>query len=264
MSIARLTFPSRLELNRLEGSFNAAPFANVILTTFLYVSPVQTMPPWDQTGIPGFVGFTHFHSSTTSGSASLMIPRTLLSVLPRQSPSSLILLSTSLEAFVSLGAIWYPLGECRGARDARVGSAPTASASGGRARRTRSPRRSRPPRRSPDARGGWPCARRPTRPGSRPRSGSRRPARRSRSSRRSRPRSASRRGLPRRIRASPVYLPAKARGDASADERLVQQEHVERHDHRGHGAGDRCREAPVHELAHHVAPAREQHERDQR
>src|SRR4051812_33774048 len=45
MSMARLTFPSRLELNRPEGSFNAAPFANVILTTLLYVSPVQTIPP---------------------------------------------------------------------------------------------------------------------------------------------------------------------------------------------------------------------------
>ena len=69
MSMARLTFPSRLELNRPEGSFNAAPLANVILTTFLYVSPVQTMPPWDQTGVPGDFGLTHFHSSTISGSA---------------------------------------------------------------------------------------------------------------------------------------------------------------------------------------------------
>src|SRR5687768_7097272 len=65
------------------------------------------MPPlWDQTGVPGLVGFTHFHSSTISGSAFLMIPRTLLSVLPRQSPSSLILLSRSSEAFVLLSAIW--------------------------------------------------------------------------------------------------------------------------------------------------------------
>src|SRR5437588_8636608 len=64
MSMARLTFPSRLELNRPEGSFNAAPLANVILTTPLYVSPVQTMPPWDQTGVP-----IHFHSSTISASA---------------------------------------------------------------------------------------------------------------------------------------------------------------------------------------------------
>src|ERR1043166_599727 len=62
MSMARLTFPSRLELNRAAGSFNAAPLANVILTTFLYVSPVQTMPLWDQTGVPGDFGLAHFHS----------------------------------------------------------------------------------------------------------------------------------------------------------------------------------------------------------
>src|SRR6266853_1884299 len=58
MSTARLTFPSRLELNRPEGSFNAAPLANVILTTFLYVSPVQTMPAWEKTAVPGDVGLT--------------------------------------------------------------------------------------------------------------------------------------------------------------------------------------------------------------
>src|SRR5438045_9718315 len=60
MSMARLTFPSRLELNRPEGSFNAAPLANVILTTLLYVSPVQTMPPWEKTGVPGEDYFLHF------------------------------------------------------------------------------------------------------------------------------------------------------------------------------------------------------------
>src|SRR5262249_3253326 len=85
-SIARLTFPSRLELKRREGSFSSAPLANVILTTFLYVSPVQTMPPCDQTGVPGFVVFTHFHSSTISGSAAWMTARTFASVFPRQSP----------------------------------------------------------------------------------------------------------------------------------------------------------------------------------
>jgi hypothetical protein len=35
MSMARLTFPSRLELNNPEGSFKAAPLKNVSLTTFL-------------------------------------------------------------------------------------------------------------------------------------------------------------------------------------------------------------------------------------
>src|SRR3954447_16714439 len=93
MSMARLTFPSRLELNRREGSFNAAPLAKVIFTTFLYVSPVQTMPPWDQTGVP-----IHFHPSTISESASCMSSRTFASVFPRQSPSSLIFSSINAEA----------------------------------------------------------------------------------------------------------------------------------------------------------------------
>src|SRR5215471_4787132 len=93
MSMARLTFPSRLELNRPEGSFNAAPLANVIFTTFLYVSPVHTMPPWEKMGVP-----LHFHSSMISGSASCTISRTFASVFPRQSPSSLILSSINAEA----------------------------------------------------------------------------------------------------------------------------------------------------------------------
>src|SRR5437868_1537940 len=98
MSMARLTFPSRLELNRPEGSFNAAPLANVILTTLLYVSPVQTMPPCEKTGVPGDFGLTHFHSSTISGSAACMISRTFASVFPRQSASSLIFSSINPEA----------------------------------------------------------------------------------------------------------------------------------------------------------------------
>src|SRR5688500_4431052 len=50
------------------------------------------MPPCDQTGTP-----RHFHSSTTSGSACLMRARTRASVLPRQSSSSLMRASISLE-----------------------------------------------------------------------------------------------------------------------------------------------------------------------
>src|SRR5262249_18113134 len=98
MSMARRAFPSRLELNRPEGSFNAAPLGNVILTTFLYVSPVHTMPPCDQTGVPGLVALAHFHSSTISGSAWCMMSRTFASVFPRQSPSSLIFSSMTAEA----------------------------------------------------------------------------------------------------------------------------------------------------------------------
>src|SRR3954466_10626649 len=48
------------------------------------------MPSCDQTGVP-----IHFHSSTTSGSASLMSLRILPRVLPRQSPSSAILFEMS-------------------------------------------------------------------------------------------------------------------------------------------------------------------------
>src|SRR5205823_10173530 len=43
------------------------------------------MPSCDQIGVP-----LHFHSSTTSGSASLMSLRILLRAFPRQSPSSAI------------------------------------------------------------------------------------------------------------------------------------------------------------------------------
>src|SRR5689334_6615642 len=43
------------------------------------------MPPRSHTGTP-----RHFHSSTTSGSASLISARTFASATPRQSPSSLM------------------------------------------------------------------------------------------------------------------------------------------------------------------------------
>src|SRR4030095_6525448 len=77
--------PSRLELKRPDGSSSTAPLENVILTTFLYVSPVQSSPSWDHTGTP-----LHFHSSTTSGSACLINVRSRESTLPRQSPRSSI------------------------------------------------------------------------------------------------------------------------------------------------------------------------------
>src|SRR5437764_14780991 len=56
------------------------------------------MPSCDQTGVPGLVGLTHFHSSTTSGSACLISVRILLRVFPRQSPSSVILFEISSDA----------------------------------------------------------------------------------------------------------------------------------------------------------------------
>src|ERR1700685_2887494 len=51
------------------------------------------MPSCDQTGVP-----IHFHSSTASGSASLMSLRILPRVAPRQSPSSAILFEMSSDA----------------------------------------------------------------------------------------------------------------------------------------------------------------------
>src|SRR4030088_986051 len=60
------------------------------------------MPSCDQTGVPGLVGFTHFHSSTTSGSAFWMSLRILLRVFPRQSPSSAILFEMRSDA----GWLW--------------------------------------------------------------------------------------------------------------------------------------------------------------
>src|SRR5215469_8941388 len=102
ISMARRVLPSRLELKRPEGSFSAAPLAKVILTWFLYVSPVQTMPAWEKTGVP-----IHFHSSTISGSASCMISRTFASVFPRQSPSFLIFSSINAEADSTGRAFMY-------------------------------------------------------------------------------------------------------------------------------------------------------------
>src|SRR5215470_19958888 len=51
------------------------------------------IPSCDQTGVP-----IHFHSSTTSGSASLMSLRILPRAVPRQSPSSAILFEMSSDA----------------------------------------------------------------------------------------------------------------------------------------------------------------------
>src|SRR5262249_17592143 len=111
ISMARLTLPSRLELNRPDGSSNEAPLAKVTFTTALYVSPVQMIPSCSHTGTPRieFDGFLHFTSSTTSGSASLMSFRTRASVSPRQSLSALILASISREGEAPAFASFEPL-----------------------------------------------------------------------------------------------------------------------------------------------------------
>src|SRR5688500_14397068 len=92
MSIARRVLPSRLELKRPEGSGMLAPRANVSFTTFLYFSPVQTIPLWDQTGTPfGFAAFFHFRSSIMPGSAARISARMQSRVASRQSPSAGVL-----------------------------------------------------------------------------------------------------------------------------------------------------------------------------
>src|SRR5712671_2747695 len=106
-SIARLVLPSRLELNSPEGSLSEAPLAKVSFTTLLYVSPVQMIPLWDQTGTP-----LHFHSSITSGLACLTRRRTRESVLPLQSSSSLILASISREGDSPLVVALYFIFVC--------------------------------------------------------------------------------------------------------------------------------------------------------
>ena len=87
MSIALRVLPSKLELKRRDGSGRLAPRANVSFTTFLYVSPVQTIPWCDQTGTPAiaFDGFFHFRSSIISGSASRISARMRARVSSRQS-----------------------------------------------------------------------------------------------------------------------------------------------------------------------------------
>src|SRR5215218_8421845 len=57
------------------------------------------IPLCSHTGTP-----RHFHSSVTSGTACLISERTCASVLPRQSPSSLIRPSISLDGDWSLAA----------------------------------------------------------------------------------------------------------------------------------------------------------------
>src|SRR5262245_56732733 len=92
MSIALRVLPSKLALKRRDGSGTLAPRANVSFTTFVYASPVQTIPSCDQTG------FVHFHSSVISGSAARISARMRASVSPRHPPRSRIRWSISREA----------------------------------------------------------------------------------------------------------------------------------------------------------------------
>src|SRR5262245_14575342 len=114
MSIALRVLPPRLELKRRDGSGILAPRANVSFTTFVYASPVQTIPWCDQTGVP-----IHFHSSVISGSASRINARMRARVSPRHPPRSRIRWSMSREAV-------FPVARSRLLIPARTGASPSA------------------------------------------------------------------------------------------------------------------------------------------
>src|SRR5262245_10557538 len=82
------------------------------------------MPSCDQTGTPGLVSLTHFHSSTTSGSAALITARMRESISPFQPPTSLILASiiaAGASAFFELfGIVLSPPAERSNRRSSTV------------------------------------------------------------------------------------------------------------------------------------------------
>src|SRR5437867_4793985 len=121
-SMARTVLLSRRVLKRPFGSFSWAPFGNVSLTAFLRVSPMQTMPSWDQTGTPsGREGFFHFTSSITPGSAPLIRARSWPSLSPLQPAVFRTMASICWDADAS----FMPMPCCGGsAPSGRKGSVP--------------------------------------------------------------------------------------------------------------------------------------------
>ncbi len=92
MSIVLRVLHSRLELKTRAGSGTLAPRANVSFTTFVYASPVRTIPSCDRAGA------VHFHSSVITGSASRISARLRARVSPRHPRRSRIRWSMSREA----------------------------------------------------------------------------------------------------------------------------------------------------------------------
>src|SRR3546814_18566489 len=107
--MARRVLPSRLELNRPEGSSSAAPLAKVSFTLSRYVSPVHRIPACSHVGTPiGFDDLRHLTASITCPSAAWISARTRASVSPRQSPSASLFASINREgesAYASRSAI---------------------------------------------------------------------------------------------------------------------------------------------------------------
>src|SRR5947208_12653530 len=87
--MARTELLSRRALKRCFRSLIWAPLGKVNLTAFLSASPMQRLPSRHQTGTPiGLLGFFHFTSSTTEGSAVLTTSRKCASMALRQPPGS--------------------------------------------------------------------------------------------------------------------------------------------------------------------------------
>ncbi len=93
MSMARLTFPLRLELKRPEGPPTQLPWQMSSSRRSCTSLPCRRRRRGRRRESP-----IHFHSSTISGSVLWMTSRTFASVFPRESPSSLIFASMNAEA----------------------------------------------------------------------------------------------------------------------------------------------------------------------
>ena len=105
MSMARLTFPSRLELKRPEGSFKSRTLEECQLDHVLVGLTGTDTPVVGPDRCSGVCGFHPLPLLDDIGIRVLDDSRTLPSVLPRQSPNSRILLSISSEASVLLSAM---------------------------------------------------------------------------------------------------------------------------------------------------------------
>src|SRR6516165_12116354 len=99
--MARVVLESRPALKRRFGSFSAAPLKKFNFTWSLNAPAAQIIPLLVQTAV------FHFHSSVTSGAVSRVNLRSRTSSLPRQSPSSAIILVMRCGAFESALVLFF-------------------------------------------------------------------------------------------------------------------------------------------------------------
>src|SRR5262245_6219223 len=98
--MARVVLASRPALKRRFGSFSAAPLKKFSFTWSLNAPAAQIIPLLVQTAV------FHFHSSVAFGAASRINLRSRTSSLPRQSPSSAIMLVMRCDAFKSAAVLF--------------------------------------------------------------------------------------------------------------------------------------------------------------